>query len=146
MVSSLVSATHREATMNAQKAVAEPDLAFETAWSNLESECAAAEVKILDSDAVRSYMRIHPDMIALTGRLCSATRREFAAETLTLQMYVDPEIDDRYLHVDIRLVGYTPALVEQVMKRLDTIVAPFDEELCDATGNVMLMPRYALHR
>jgi hypothetical protein len=132
---------------NLQKTLAQPDNEFESLWTMLRSECAAADVEIVDADAVRAYLRIHPDMIAVTGRLCSATRREFGVETpLSLMLYIDPEIDDRHLNIDIRLVGYSPDLVEQLANRLETVVAPFDEEVCEATGFVMLMPRFVSNR
>jgi hypothetical protein len=137
----------QESIMNLQKTLAQPDNEFESLWAMLQSECEEADVEIVDSDAVRAYLRIHPDMMAGTGRLCSATRREFGVETpLTLKVYIDPEIDDRHLDIGIRLVGYAPDLVKQLANRLDTVVAPFDEELCEATGYVMLMPRFVANR
>ena len=54
-----------------ENSLAQPDLPFESAWSNLEAECAAAGVEIVDSDAVRAYLRIHPDTIAVTGQICA---------------------------------------------------------------------------
>ena len=62
-------------------------------------------------------------------------REEFGKDAqLTLRLYRDPEIDDRYLSLNVRLVGYD----DRTMERIDRVSEPFDEQLCNASGYLLV--------
>jgi hypothetical protein len=143
MVVSKDSSTHREATMNAPKTVVESDLAFETAWSQLESECAAAGVEIVGAEKVRSYLQDHSDMFTVTGQICSALRREFGSDAaLKLSLFIDCENNDRWLRLG---VGIANRGVE-ILDRYRAITAAFEEELYQASGEISVTSDYVRGR
>jgi hypothetical protein len=122
-----------EANMNAPKIVAEPDLPFESAWSDLESECAAADVEIVDAEKIRSYLSDHLDTVAVTGQVCAAARREFGSDAaLKLGMFLDCENNDRWLRLGVRLSSYPP----NILDRFRAVTGAFDEELCRVSGEI----------
>jgi hypothetical protein len=55
-------------------------------------------IKIPRPDEVRDYLTHYPDVIGLTEKVCEMTRAEFdGSAELSLELYVDPEIDDPHL-------------------------------------------------
>jgi hypothetical protein len=104
-------------------------------WSDFLSALLSADVDI-DSDAdLQAYFDLHPDMYGLTERIATATRREFGPEaSLFLHLYRDPEIADRYISLRVRLTAYGPGLAD----RFEAISQHFDQELCDASGWILI--------
>ncbi|HEX3315438.1 MAG TPA: hypothetical protein VHR72_11130 [Gemmataceae bacterium] len=129
--------------MNAPKTAVEPELPFESAWSHLECDCAAAGVEIVGAETVRAYLQEHPDTIDVTGQVCRSVRREFGSDAaLRLSVYIDPEFDDRWLRVG---VGVPNDSVE-ILERLRAITAALEEELYLAPGEISLMSDFVPSR
>jgi hypothetical protein len=90
-----------------------------------------ADVVIAIPPQVRQYMKQYRRLAALVPPICSRTRQEFGEQAeLVLDLYQDPEIDDCYLQLRIRLPRYD----RTTMERIYAITAEFDDQLCKATG------------
>lgn len=85
--------------------------------------------------AVRTYLASHRALAKIMPKVCEQARREFGQEAeLSLSVRRDPEIDDRYLRLCIRL----PAYDDRTIARMDTVTDVFDDELCRASGCLLL--------
>jgi len=81
-----------------------------------------------DWNAVRRYMKSHASVIPLLPDVCQRVRGEFGSETeLALDEYRDPEIDDRYLILSLRLPNYeldTMDRIERVNQTIENRIKP----------------------
>jgi hypothetical protein len=76
----------------------------------------------------------------LTEGICKDARRQFGTEALlTLQVYHDREIEDEYLALYVRLQAYGP----ETLPRLRSVADAFDEELCRASGSILVTTDFA---
>ena len=93
------------------------------------------DVCIRNADDVEGYVAEHPTLRSLLPRICEQARVEFGRDTeLTLELYRDPEIDDRYLTLLVRQPQYDANIVE----RLDQLAAQFADELDRCTGDLLV--------
>lgn len=102
-------------------------------------EAALAEQGIVTSDLpeIRRYLASHRDLARIVPRVCEQGRCEFGPEAeLILKVYQDPEIDDRHLTLAVRLPAYD---VNTITARMDSVTEPFEEELCSASGFILVM-------
>lgn len=84
---------------------------------------------------VDDYLIEHPTLRSLLPRICSQALCEFGRSAeLTLELYRDPEIDDRYLTLMVRQQQYEANIVE----RLDQFAAQFADELDQCTGDLLV--------
>src|SRR5437016_5993795 len=68
---------------------------------------AALGVVSDSGESVRAYLARHRDLVALLPAICAAARKAFAAPTeLSLEMYRDPEVNDEYLTLYVRMPEY----------------------------------------
>jgi hypothetical protein len=80
---------------------------------------------------IAAYLDAHADLAAIVPSACAQARREFGKNAeLALSVYRDPEIDDHYLKLNVRLPAYDDAFADQ----LERVSEPFDAELCRASG------------
>ncbi len=80
----------------------------------LERLCAQG-IRIPRPAEVRDYLTHYPDVIAVAGKACEAASALFAGQAeLSLELYVDPEIDDRYLTLYVRQNTYDPNIMEMI--------------------------------
>ena len=76
---------------------------------------------------VRDYLLRYPDVISSIRNACQMTIAEFAGEAvLSLELYVDPEIDDRYLTLYVRQTVNAPNLYERVQRVGESYLCEFD--------------------
>jgi hypothetical protein len=84
---------------------------------------------------VRSYLARHPDVTEAVEGICRSARQEFGPDAaLILGVYQDPEIDDQYLSLFVRLESY-PA---DVLDRIRSVSAIHDDALADRSGYVLV--------
>ena len=107
----------------------------------IESEAAqAASDSTFNTDVrnvadIDGYLMEHPTLRSLLPRICEHARGEFGCGAeLTLELYRDPEIDDRYLTLLVRQPQYDANIVE----RLDQLAAQFADELDRCTGDLLV--------
>jgi hypothetical protein len=105
------------------------------AAANLCAELAAHKIEMPQQKHVLGYLDKHHDLAEVVPSVCGKAREEFGDEAeLMLEVYRDPEIDDRYLKLRVRLPTYEVG----TMARLDGVSAPFDEDLCRVTGYLLV--------
>ncbi|SRR5579871_5376400 len=105
------------------------------AWHTLQSSLASSAADIKSALDVRAYFDEHPDMPEVTERICQAARREFGPEvSLTLLAYRDPEIEDEYLLLRVRLPSYNPG----TMRWIRSISDPYEDELVGKSGVILV--------
>ena len=96
-------------------------------------------VCVPDVQSVTSYISAHPDTGPLLEHLASKLRASFGNNAdVTLEVYCDPEIDDRYLTFYVR----KPDLSPSDMELIDHISEEFSPGLATASGWVVVMPDF----
>jgi hypothetical protein len=84
---------------------------------------------------VMAYLSSHRELAKIVPLVCEQARREFGEEAeLILTVYRDLEIDDRHLTLNVRLKSYGDLMVE----RMDRVTQPFEEQLCKASGYLLV--------
>jgi hypothetical protein len=95
----------------------------------------AQQVLIPHREEVGAYLDSHPDLGEILPAISAHARQEFGTQAeLTLRVYRDPEINDCYLSLYVRLPSYD----EAIMARLDRVSQPFEDELCQASGYLLV--------
>jgi hypothetical protein len=90
---------------------------------------------------VDSYLNQHPDLSSILPGLARAARAEFEEPAeLSLEVYHDPEIDDHYLTLVVRL----PAYDQQTMKRIDAVWGKFEKKIGKSSGWLTLTTDFRL--
>ncbi len=90
---------------------------------------------------VRSYLKEHPEIPGILPALAKATREEFQEPAeLSLEVYHDPEIDDHFLTLLVRL----PAYDSNTMKRIDSVWGKFEKKICKTSGWLTLTTDFRL--
>jgi hypothetical protein len=104
-------------------------------WDTFRSALTLSAVEVERESEMRTYLDSHPDMVFVTEQICKTARRIFGSEaSLNLQVYCDPEIHDEYLILHVRLRSY-PA---DMMERIRSVSDPFENELCDNSGSILV--------
>ena len=86
--------------------------------------------------AVRNYLASHRDLATILPLICEQARSEFGQEAeLRLEVYRDPEIEDRHLTLYVRLPAYEN---NSITARLDRVTQPFEDQLCRASGYLLV--------
>jgi hypothetical protein len=71
----------------------------------------------------------------LLPTICERVRGEFGPEAeLSLHLYRDPEIDDQYLKLLVRLPRYE----RDVMDRIDRVSTSFEERITPSAGYLLV--------
>lgn len=110
-------------------AVASPHL------QSLLDSCRAHAVALRYSGELSAYLSQHPDLASRLPSLCSEARGEFPPPTeLSLELYRDPEIDDRYLALYVRQESYE----EDLLDRIEQARAAYRPMLVGLNGHFLL--------
>jgi hypothetical protein len=72
------------------------------------------QVRVKNPNLVRRYLRRFNDMIDVVPEAVNAAKRYFPEAQLVLDLYQDPEIEDRYLVLYVRLWSYDESVMERV--------------------------------
>jgi hypothetical protein len=92
-------------------------------------------VEITNRSQVEAYLNDHGDLAGIVPIVCAQGRKEFGEEAgLNLCVYRDPEIDDQYLSLYVRL----PATGQAGMERVERFSRTFDDQLCEASGYLLI--------
>jgi hypothetical protein len=84
---------------------------------------------------VRSYLLRHIAMTDLLPLICSIAREEFGMEAeLSLEVYHDPEIEDEYLTLYVRMKEYD----DDFMQRIEAVSVEFEDMLSERSGWFLL--------
>ncbi len=103
--------------------------AHSTSWS--ETLFSQHEIQLVSPAEIAAYLGAHAYLAAVVPSVCAKARKDFGDNAeLVLSVYHDPEIDDHYLELNVRLPVYNNDFAAQ----FDRISEPFDAELCSASG------------
>jgi len=91
-------------------------------------------VKLINPSQIIDYLLEFPDLINIIPQAVEATRNHLPGAYLFLGVYSDPEIEDRYLSLCVRLRKYD----ETVMERIEAAEAEFLDRLVDKEGWLQL--------
>jgi hypothetical protein len=87
---------------------------------------------------VSEYLRQHPDLAELVPALCAEARREFdeanEATELSLEVYRDPEVNDRYLTLYVRQRNSGADL----LPRIHRVGEAHAKDLAGVSGNLLV--------
>jgi len=91
----------------------------------------ARGIKIPRADEVRDYLTRYPDVIGLTEKVCNLARAEFAGRAeLSLELYIDPEIDDPHLTLYVQQNTFD----QIAWSKIERIQNSYELELADLLG------------
>jgi hypothetical protein len=92
---------------------------------------------------VTGYLANHPELAQLLPGICGEVREALGFEPeLSLELYKDPEIDDRYLTLYVRKEKYEP----DILDRLQTVSDRFNPRLEDISGYFLLATDFSRPR
>ncbi|GIX47869.1 MAG: hypothetical protein KatS3mg131_2080 [Candidatus Tectimicrobiota bacterium] len=123
-------------------------LLFTTLWQKIPEQSLSSSIeveKLLESlqehhvhlkntNKIQEYLLQFPDLIDVVPHVVDAAARHFPDAQLVMDMYQDPEIEDRYLVVYVRLKRYDDSIVE----KLERAEAEFLDELAYKEGWIQL--------
>ncbi len=93
------------------------------------------KVQVPKRDEVLAYMVKFPQLGELVPAICARVRKTFGSQVeLSLELYRDPEIEDRYLTLYIRQVEYNP----NIMERIEGVSRLFDRGLEKVPGSFLI--------
>ncbi len=94
-----------------------------------------ADVVVTNHQDVERYLAEHAALLLLLPQICERVRAEFGRDAeLSLELYCDSEIEDRYLTLYMRQDRYDANIIE----RLDQLIEQFSDELERCTGDILL--------
>ena len=92
-------------------------------------------VELIDTNAIREYMRDHSDMVSEVDIVAALVRSRFGKNAqLLLDVYSDPEIDDQYLQLRVRAIDYNSEFMN-LIDVVDSLTGPI---LHHGTGRILL--------
>jgi len=96
---------------------------------------ATANVLVPRPDEVTAYLNQHPDLARLLPEICAQVRQAFGqAAELSLALYRDPEVDDRYLTLYVRQDPYGAGILEQI----EAVSSRFHDSLAAVSGHLLI--------
>jgi hypothetical protein len=95
-------------------------------------------IKVNNKESICDYLNKFPDIIDIIPKAVSAARVYFPDAQIVLDLYIDPEIDDKYLVLYVRLKEYEGSIIELLDKaRLEIL-----DELKDKKGWIQITTDY----
>lgn len=92
-------------------------------------------VQIPSTKSISQYLRRYPDMTDILVQICGSIKERFDSDTqLSLEVYEDREIDDRYLTLYVRQVAYEKDLLDKI----DRITQDYSETLSGKSGWLLI--------
>jgi hypothetical protein len=92
---------------------------------------------------VKDYLSRYPELADLVARIAHSAGRRFGEQAqLSLELYRDPEIEDEYITLYVRMVKYEAAIMDMIEKIRDE----FAEDLAEMRGWLLLTTDFQLPR
>ena len=92
------------------------------------------QVRLKESDQIIDYLLQFPELLDVIPLAVRAAREHLPEAQLMLSLYRDPEAEDRYLTLYVRLKSYD----ESVIERIEKAEAEFLDYLADKEGWLQL--------
>lgn len=94
-----------------------------------------AGITVPEPASVRAYLLEHADILGLLRSVAAGIRERFDPGTqFSLEVYSDPEIEDKYLTLYVRQQEYSP----DILDRIERVASHYDGALRDKTGWLLL--------
>jgi len=77
-------------------------------------DCLANHIEVKNTRSIKRYISRFKDLAELIPVAISIVRKHFPEARLVLDLYIDPEINDSYIVLYIRLSQYDDSFVEQL--------------------------------
>jgi len=98
-------------------------------------QLSSEKIEIPKRQEVLAYLTSYKQLAKLVPAICAQIRRAFGPEAeLSLELYRDPEIDDRYLTLYVRQDSYDL----QIMERIEAESRQFNARLEQVSGYLLL--------
>jgi hypothetical protein len=97
-------------------------------------EWLARKVRIENPHSIREYLLQFTELLDVIPKAVNAAKKHFPEAQLVMDVYQDPEIDDNYLVLYIRLKHYDDSFIE----RLEKAEAEFLNQLVSKRGWIQL--------
>lgn len=111
--------------------------------SDILQRLAEHRIVVPTVEDVGAYLQAHPQLDRLLPSICGAVRQALGSEVeLSLQLYRDPEIDDRYLTLYVRREKYEP----DILDRLQAVSDRFNHLLEEVPGYFLLTTDFSRPR
>lgn len=92
---------------------------------------SSRKVNVPYPEQVKSYLAANPRLIEITEKVCALAEAEFSGETrLSLELYVDPEVDDQYLTLYVR----QPEDDQNTWDKVERIRESYQDDLAVLSG------------
>ncbi len=101
---------------------------------NLSFKQVMASMQVMNPDSVADYLSQFNELLGVIPKAVNAARKYFPEAGLVMDVYQDPEIDDRYLVLRIRPECYDDSVIE----RLKKAESEFLDELAGKRGWIQL--------
>jgi hypothetical protein len=93
------------------------------------------EFRFPNAEEVIDYLQRHRGVYDATLLACVLTDEEFGDRAqISLELYKDPEIDDRYLTIYVRQTEYEPDIIEKI----DAISKQFASAITSESGYILV--------
>lgn len=100
---------------------------FQEFFSSLQKN----NILIPDQKGILEYLKVYPGLIRMIQLVCEKARKEFAyPDQLVLDMFFDPESDDKYPTLYVRQEAYD----ENILSRIDAVSELFESLLAKTKG------------
>jgi hypothetical protein len=109
-----------------------------TPWHRFLATANKLNILFEDREKVRSYLELHSDMIDVSESVCATARRKYRSAGLLLRVYRDPEYDDGYLSLIIRLKSYPVGTLIELL----SVLEEHEGELQDKSGMIHVSTDY----
>jgi len=97
-------------------------------------EWLTRKVRLENPHSIREYLLRFTELLDVIPKAVDAAKKHFPEAQLVMDVYQDPEIDDNYLVLYIRLKHYDDSFIE----RLDKAEAEFLNQLVSKRGWIQL--------
>jgi len=77
-------------------------------------ELQEIRVRLLRQKEIREYLLSFPDLIDITRKAVYAAREHIPEAQLIMEVYHDPEIEDRYLLINARFQDYDDSVIDKI--------------------------------
>lgn len=107
------------------------------------------QVRVKNTDKVKKYLMKFSDILDIVPKVVSIAKKHFPEAQLVFTLYEDPEIDDQYLVVYVRMKKYDKSVMEGVREvrkeygkdlitRINKAESEYLGDLVEKKGNIFL--------
>ncbi len=96
-------------------------------------------IRVINPKIILEYLLANRDIVSLIKSVCRDTRKAFGTKAaLTLELYIDPEIDDTHL------VLYVKAKkdIDAIFDTIDNVLENYNDKFIDIGRRIRISPDY----